>query len=132
MARLATTQYIYGTTLATGVYSSTMANSDLRWERTEATNFGLDFGLFKNVIFGSVEYYDMTTKDLLLNRSLPRIIGYTSVAANLGELGNKLAVEPLILLFNNPNKSIQVRHAKEFLLRRLSNIPPCLFPKHLI
>ena len=89
LARLATTKYLYGTTLATGVYSSTMANSDLRWERTEATNFGLDFGLFKNVIFGSVEYYDMTTKDLLLNRSLPRIIGYSSVAANLGELGNK-------------------------------------------
>ncbi|MCD6355535.1 MAG: SusC/RagA family TonB-linked outer membrane protein, partial [Prolixibacteraceae bacterium] len=89
LARLSTTKYLYGTTLATGVYSSTMANSDLRWERTEALNFGLDFGLFKNVLFGSVEYYDMTTTDLLLNRSLPRIIGYTSVASNLGELGNK-------------------------------------------
>ncbi|MCG6190522.1 TonB-dependent receptor [Maribellus maritimus] len=89
LARLGTTKYIYGTTLATGVYSSTMANSDLRWERTEAFNFGIDFGIFNNVLFGSMEYYDMTTKDLLLNRSLPRIIGYSSVAANLGELGNR-------------------------------------------
>jgi TonB-dependent starch-binding outer membrane protein SusC len=89
LARLGTAKYIYGTTLATGVYTSTMANSDLRWESTEALNFGLDFGLFNNVLIGSLEYYDMTTTDLLLNRSLPRIIGYTSVAANLGELGNK-------------------------------------------
>lgn len=89
LARLGTTKYIYGTTLATGVYSSTMANSDLRWERTQALNIGLDFGIFNNVLYGSMEYYDMTTKDLLLSRSLPRIIGYTSVAANLGELGNK-------------------------------------------
>lgn len=89
LSRLGTTKYIYGTTLATGVYTSTMANSDLRWERTEALNLGFDFGIFNNVLYGSVEYYDMTTTDLLLNRSLPRIIGYTSVAANLGELANK-------------------------------------------
>jgi TonB-linked SusC/RagA family outer membrane protein len=89
LARLGTTKYIYGTTLATGVYSSTMANSDLKWERTEALNIGVDFGILKNTLYGSMEYYDMTTKDLLLNRSLPRIIGYTSVAANLGQLGNK-------------------------------------------
>lgn len=89
LARLGTTKYIYGTTLATGVYASTMANSDLRWERTEALNFGFDFGIFDNIVYGAVDYYDMTTTDLLLNRSLPRIIGYTSVAANLGELANK-------------------------------------------
>lgn len=89
LARLATTKYLYGTRLATGVYSNTMANSDLRWERTQALNLGMDFGLFGNVLFGSVEVYDMTTTDLLLDRSLPRIIGYSSVAANLGELGNK-------------------------------------------
>jgi TonB-linked SusC/RagA family outer membrane protein len=88
LARLGTTQYLYGTELATGVYSSTMANSNLQWESTEALNFGFDFGLFQNNLFGSVEYYNMTTTNLLLNRSLPRIIGYTSVASNLGELAN--------------------------------------------
>lgn len=31
----------------------------------------------------------MTTTDLLVDRSLPRIIGYTSIASNMGELGNK-------------------------------------------
>ncbi|HLU94418.1 MAG TPA: SusC/RagA family TonB-linked outer membrane protein, partial [Membranihabitans sp.] len=89
LARLGTTKYLYGTTLATGVYNSTLANRNLKWERTEAINVGIDFGLYGSRISGSLEYYDMTTYDLLLNRSLPRIIGYTSVASNLGELKNK-------------------------------------------
>ncbi len=89
LARLGTTKYLYGTTLATGVYNSTLANRNLKWERTEAINLGLDFGLFGNRVDGSLEFYDMTTYDLLLNRSLPRIIGYTSVVSNLGELANK-------------------------------------------
>lgn len=89
LARLGTTKYLYGTTLATGVYNSTLANSNLKWERTEAINAGIDFGINGSKISGSLEYYDMTTYDLLLNRSLPRIIGYTSVASNLGELKNR-------------------------------------------
>ena len=89
LARLGSNQYSYGSILASGVYSATMANENLKWEKTEALNVGVDFGLFNNRINGSAEVYSMTTKDLLLNRSLPSIIGYSSVAANLGELENK-------------------------------------------
>jgi hypothetical protein len=66
-----------------------MANSDLRWERTESINFGLDFGILNNRVQGSADYYRMTTNDLLLDRSLPEIIGYASVTSNLGELFNQ-------------------------------------------
>lgn len=89
LSKLGTSKYIYGTTLATGVFNSTLANSSLKWERTEAINVGVDFSINGGKVNGSVEFYDMTTYDLLLNRSLPRIIGYTNVASNLGELANK-------------------------------------------
>ncbi len=89
LARLTANKYVYGNELATGVYAANMANSGLKWERTQALNFGLDFGLLDNRINGSLDYYDMVTSDLLLTRTLPRISGYSSVAANLGELGNK-------------------------------------------
>ena len=46
-----------------------------------------------------------------------------NAARELGEMGNKLAVEPLILLFNNPNKSIQVRHSVAEALLRLESAP---------
>ncbi|MDR2232908.1 MAG: SusC/RagA family TonB-linked outer membrane protein [Tannerella sp.] len=89
LARLGTTLYFYGNTSSVGVFTNTMANQDLKWERTAALNFGIDFSLLKSRVFGSIDYYDMTTNDLLLNRALPVLIGYSSVTSNLGELKNK-------------------------------------------
>ena len=89
LARLRTDKYMYGNTIASSIYSSTMANSNLKWESTRSINIGLDFGIFNNILFGSADLYSMTTNDLLLDRSLPNIIGYSSVAANLGELENR-------------------------------------------
>lgn len=104
-AKLTTVQYIYGNNLATGVHSSSMANRGLRWERTEAYNFGLDFSAFDDHLYGSIDYYDMITNDLLLDRTLPDIIGYSSVASNLGELQNK-GIEIILnsRVLNIPNK----------------------------
>lgn len=89
LAQLGTTKYLSGTTVVSGIYSATMANADLRWERTTALNGGADFGLFDGRISGSVEVYKMKTTDLLLLRSLPAIIGYKSVMSNMGQLDNK-------------------------------------------
>jgi len=89
LAKLSTLKYLYGNTLAVGVYTSTMANSGLKWERTEAYNLGFDVGILNNRISTTIDLYNMTTYDLLLDRSLPSIIGYKSVASNLGELNNK-------------------------------------------
>jgi TonB-linked SusC/RagA family outer membrane protein len=74
---------------STYIYVSTMSNRDLRWERTESYNLGLDFSLFKDVLNGSIELYSGTTKDLLVARSLPSITGFSSVMDNLGKLKNR-------------------------------------------
>ena len=67
---------------------ATMQNSGLKWERTTATNFGLDFSLFSGVVDGSMEVYNMLTNDLLVSRALPDVTGYTNVLSNLGEVQN--------------------------------------------
>lgn len=74
---------------STYIYVNTMANNNLRWERTESYNLGLDFSLFNDIIGGSLEVYSGTTKDLLVERSLPSITGFANVTANLGKLRNK-------------------------------------------
>ena len=66
-----------------------MPNSQLKWERTESYNIGLDFSLFRDKLSGSVETYMAESNDLLVNRSLPSILGYASVMANLGALTNR-------------------------------------------
>lgn len=68
---------------------NTMENKSLKWERTEAINFGVDFKLYNGILTGSIEAYDMTTTDVLVNRELPTITGFNRVYANLGQVKNK-------------------------------------------
>lgn len=71
------------------IYVTTMANHNLKWERTASYNLGLDFGLLNNLLSGSAEAYVATTHDLLVSRALPDITGYQSVMSNLGQIQNK-------------------------------------------
>lgn len=48
-----------------------LANPDLKWERTTQFNAGLDFGVYKNRLSGSLDYYYKSTSDLLLLADLP-------------------------------------------------------------
>lgn len=84
-----TTKYIYDHSSVTGVYTTNLANKELKWERTAANNIGLDFALFNGIISGSIDAYQMSTTNLLLERSLPNITGYADVFANLGEVRNQ-------------------------------------------
>lgn len=79
-----------GTIIETSqLYVDRMANNNLKWETTTSYNIGLDFGLLNNRINGSIDVYKMVTTDLLVDRKLPDIIGFNSVASNLGEVQNK-------------------------------------------
>ena len=71
------------------VAGSNLSNPNLKWERNSAINLGLDYAILKGKISGSLDMYKRTTKDLLVNRSLPTVTGFTSVLVNLGEVENK-------------------------------------------
>lgn len=72
-----------------GFYISSASNPDLRWESTTQVDVGLDFGLFNQRLTFTADYYDKTTKDLLMPRELPSFTGLTSIIDNVGSLGNK-------------------------------------------
>ena len=117
LAQLATTKYLSGTTVISGIYSASMANSDLRWERTTSSNIGLDFGLFEGKISGNIDVYKAVTTDLLLLRSLPAIIGYTSVMSNMGQLDNK-GLELTVNTRNFSNKNFSWNSSLVFSFNR--------------
>ncbi|WP_236252803.1 SusC/RagA family TonB-linked outer membrane protein [Echinicola sp. 20G] len=71
------------------LYVNRMSNPNLKWERTNSVNIGLDFSLFKGVLDGTMELYKMSTKDLLVERTLPDIVGFNWVYDNLGQVDNK-------------------------------------------
>jgi TonB-linked SusC/RagA family outer membrane protein len=70
-------------------YAPRIGNSDLRWETSATTNFGVDCGLLNNRITGTVDVFTTTTKDLLLERLLPLSSGALSTIENVGETENK-------------------------------------------
>lgn len=71
-------------------YSATeMANKDLKWETTITRNIGVDFSFFNSRLWGSVDLYWNTTKDLLMLTSIPGITGFTATYDNIGQTSNK-------------------------------------------
>ena len=82
--------YNYGTTVVNGYYVSRIVDKQLDWEYTKTTNIGMDFGLFKNRISGSMEYYTASTTKLLYGVSLPPTSGISDpYLTNVGNVKNK-------------------------------------------
>jgi TonB-linked SusC/RagA family outer membrane protein len=68
---------------------TTMANSNLKWETTVGFNFGVDFSLLTNRLYGNVDYYITTTNDLIWGLDIPVITGFGEITSNVGELANR-------------------------------------------
>jgi TonB-linked SusC/RagA family outer membrane protein len=70
-------------------YISSLATDDLGWESTTGLNLGIDFGLLKNRISGSVDAYQTNTRDMLFPLTLPMTSGMGSITSNIGEIQNR-------------------------------------------
>ena len=82
--------YPFGGSLNYGFGPNSASNPDLSWETTTSQTLGIDFGLFGNRIYGSIDIYNNLTSDLLLDVSLPAVSGLTQEAVlNTGEVSNK-------------------------------------------
>ncbi len=83
-------QYVFGSETHTALFPDPayMPNPSLGWETTKSFNAAVDFEMWQGRITGTLEYYDMTTNDLLLARSLPAMTGFWTTTANLGQTSN--------------------------------------------
>lgn len=66
----------------------TMANDKLGWEKTTQYNIGIDFGVLKNRIGGSIDTYFSRTSDLLMLTNIPTLTGFPNTYANIGKTKN--------------------------------------------
>ena len=83
-------RYNYGPLVVNGYNVVTLPNPNLSWEFTKTVNIGLDFGLFKNRITGSIEYYNSKTDDILYSVNLPVTSGVAGgFQTNVGQMENK-------------------------------------------
>lgn len=71
-----------------GMVPVSLPNEDLKWETTEQWNVGLDLSFFDERLNFTADVYRKTTRDLLLEASLPLVSGYYSATKNIGKVRN--------------------------------------------
>ena len=75
-------------TWITGYQPSNNANPDLAWEKLSSMNYGIDF-MFFNRIYGSIEYFDRRSMDLLYDYTAPQPpYVYSNILVNVGTIRN--------------------------------------------
>ena len=77
--------FSFDETPAFGYWPKLLANKNLSWEKTSTVNLAVDFGFFSNRIVGSVDAYRTNTKDLLMDRILPSLTGFSKTVDNVGK-----------------------------------------------
>jgi TonB-linked SusC/RagA family outer membrane protein len=83
------TIYDYDQQLGNGFAPGALGNQDLKWEKSQELNIGLDAGFLNGRITAAVEVYKRITKDLILKENLPTSTGFSTVNANVGQISNK-------------------------------------------
>lgn len=81
--------YVFGSVPAIGYLPQLVKNPLLAWERTAQLNIGIDFSMIRNRIYGSLEYYEANTQDLIMRKDIPGVSGYVQKLENIGKTRNR-------------------------------------------
>lgn len=80
--------YLIDGNWVTGYRPSNNANPELGWEKLTSANYGIDF-MFFNRLYGSIEYFDRRSQDLLYNYTAPQPpYVYPDILVNVGTTKN--------------------------------------------
>jgi len=118
--------YAYGVTMASsatpsgqGFYPGNFSNPDLKWEKTNSYNIGLDLNLFNNRIEFIADMYNKNIDNLLMQASLPSyVVGVISTPwVNAGAMTNN-GLELTLNTVNISNKSFLWKSGITFSLNR--------------
>jgi iron complex outermembrane receptor protein len=80
---------VIGDQVRTGVSPTQLANPDLKWEETSQLNIGIDFGFLEDRVSGTIDVYNKTTNDLLLEFPVPQPAVVSTRLDNAGKVTNK-------------------------------------------
>lgn len=89
LAFMRTENYILGNAIVPGKLVESFANADLKWEKSNQLDIGMDLSMLNNQLTITAEWYKKITRDMLFNVPVPSASGFTSVWTNLGKVQNK-------------------------------------------
>lgn len=67
---------------------NSIGNDELKWETNYTTNLALEFGLLNQRIFGTIEYFNRDSRDLLQRVPISTVTGFPSTLKNIGSINN--------------------------------------------
>lgn len=88
LAFVGANNYILGNAFAAGKVVSSFANAELKWEKSNQLDIGMDLALFNSKLILNAEYYRKITNDMLLPVSIPSVSGFTTSLDNIGKVEN--------------------------------------------
>lgn len=106
-----------------GVYFSSMANSDLKWETQVTKDGGVEFSFFRK-LSGSVEYFEKSSRNLLFDVSMPLSTGVSSMTKNVGRVKNYgVEIELNYNLLKNKDWSASIGANMTLLKNKITKLP---------
>jgi iron complex outermembrane receptor protein len=82
-------RYPFGSGITSGLLAAQVENPLLKWETSEQTNLGFDWGIKQDRITGVIDIYQKTTKDLLLTVPVPQPAVVSTQLQNIGSVRNR-------------------------------------------
>ncbi len=105
-----------------GSKASTTANPDLKWEESEQTDIGLDFGFFDNRLTFTVDYFIKKTNGMIITSPIPSYVGENKPLANVGDMENKGWEFEIGYKFNVADARFAVKGNASYLKNTLKNL----------
>lgn len=94
-----------------GIITNAAAAPNLQWEVNTQKDLAVEFGLFKNRLKGSIEYYNRNTDGLIFSVPNPLSSGLDDRVENIGSMFNRgfeVSVEGIILKTNSFSWSLNI------------------------
>ena len=70
------------------IIPSSIGNPDLQWEQTRMTDYGFDYGLFDDRVWGSFGLYKKDSKELIYGLPLPPSSSFNNITSNVASIEN--------------------------------------------
>lgn len=105
-----------------GSKATRLANEDLKWEESEQTDLGIDFGFFNNALTFSVDYFVKKTNGMIIDMPIPSYVGEQRPLANVGDMENKGWEFELGYKFSIADARFAVKGNASYLKNTLKNL----------
>ncbi|MGI6232545.1 MAG: SusC/RagA family TonB-linked outer membrane protein [Prevotella sp.] len=106
----------------TGTQAGQLPNPDLKWEESEQTDIGLDFGFFRNALTFSVDVYKKKTNGMIISMPIPNYVGATAPLGNVGDMTNEGVEMETSYKWRIADAQFHVKGNLSYLKNRLDNL----------